>query len=188
MADVLGKSGRGESGPSPFSATSEIAVGRLIRARGNRGELIAEIYSSHPNRAEELKNVTLDLEGRRVSAAVEQVWYHGGTPVLKFAGIDSIDDAEDWAGADILVPESERVQAEAGEFFYSDLIGCTVVADRTIGVVAGIEDYGSAPLLKVHAEDGREILVPFALSICREVDVAAKVIRVDLPDGLLDLP
>jgi len=119
---------------------------------------------------------------------VEQVWYHGGTPVLKFGGIDSIEAAEMWAGADILVPESERVQAEDGEFFYSDLIGCKVVADRLIGVVGGIEDYGSAPLLKVHAEGGREILIPFALSICREIDVAARVIRVVLPDGLLDLP
>ncbi len=188
MADVWGKPERGRSGLSLFSATSQIAVGRLIRARGNRGELIAEIYSSHPGRAEELKNVTLDLEGRRVSAAVEQVWYHGGTPVLKLGGIDSIDDAEMWAGADILVPETERVHAEEGEFYYSDLIGCKVIADQPVGVVAAIEDYGSAPLLKVETLDGREILIPFALSICREIDIVERVIRIDAPEGLLDLP
>jgi ribosomal 30S subunit maturation factor RimM len=55
------------------------------------------------------------------------------------------------------------------------------------GVVRGVEDYGGTPLLKVEAVDGREILVPFARAICREIDVAGKVIRVQLPAGLLDL-
>ncbi len=54
-------------------------------------------------------------------------------------------------------------------------------------MVTGVEDYGGPPLLEVEAEDGREILVPFARSICREIDVAAKVIRVELPEGLLEL-
>ncbi len=55
-----------------------------------------------------------------------------------------------------------------------------------MGVVSGVEDYGGPPLLKVEAADGREILVPFARAICREIDVAAKIIRVELPEGLLD--
>ena len=165
----------------------EIAVGRLIRARGNRGELIAEIYSSHPNRADELKTVTLDRAGQRLTAVVEQVWYHDGKPVLKFAGIDSIGQAEEWSGADILVPESERVAAEEGEYYHSDLIGCSVVADRPIGVVTGVEEFGGPPLLKVAALDGREILIPFARSICKEIDVAGKVIRAEVPEGLLEL-
>jgi ribosomal 30S subunit maturation factor RimM len=56
-----------------------------------------------------------------------------------------------------------------------------------IGTVRGIEDFGGALLLAVEAEDGREILVPFARSICKEIDVAAKVIRADVPEGLLEL-
>jgi 16S rRNA processing protein RimM len=131
--------------------------------------------------------VVLESEGRQRPSEIEQVWNHDGRPVFKFAGIDSISDAEVWAGADILVPESERVQPEAGEYSHADLIGCSVVTDRPIGVVKGIEEYGGPPLLKIEALDGREILVPFARAICREIDVAAKVIRVELPEGLLDL-
>lgn len=169
-----------------------IEVGRLVRARGNRGELIGEIYSSRPDRALELKNVTLRVTspngGRECAAAIEAVWFHDGRPVFKFSGIDSIEQAEAWAGADMLVPDAERVRAEEGEFYYSDLIGCTVVGAQPIGIVKGIEEYGGPPLLKVEAADGREILIPFARSICREIDVAAKVIRVELPEGLLELP
>ena len=59
---------------------------------------------------------------------------------------------------------------------------------KPIGVVTGVEEYGGPPLLQVEAADGREILIPFARSICREIDVAAKIIRVELPEGLLELP
>jgi len=164
-----------------------VAVGRVIRPRGNRGELIAEIYSSQPGRAEKLREVTLELGGRAQAFAVEEVWSHDGKPIFKFAGIDSIDDASEWAGADILVPDSERVRPEEGEYSHADLIGCSVVGDRPIGTVSGIEEYGGPPLLKVAVEDGRDVLIPFAKAICREIDVERKTIRVELPEGLLEL-
>ena len=170
---------------------AEVAVGKLFRTRGIRGELLAEIYSLKPGRADELKTVTLDLNGRRREAVVERVWVHDGRTVFKFAGIDSMDQAAEWAGADILVPEAERVRAEEGEFFHVDLIGCAVVgtdAAEPIGVVMAVEEFGGPPLLKVETPAGRQILIPFALSICRDIDVAAKRIWVELPDGLLDLP
>ena len=165
-----------------------IAVGRLIRPRGNRGELIAEIYSSKPDRAEKLVNVTLDLNGRARLFAVEQVWFHDGKPIFKLAGIDSIDDAAEWAGADMLVPDSERALPEQGEFSHAELIGCALVCGEPVGTVVGIEEFGGPPLLRVKRQDGREILVPFAKAICREIDVENKVIRAELPEGLLELP
>jgi 16S rRNA processing protein RimM len=165
-----------------------ITVGRLFRVRGNRGELVGEIYSSQFGRAEKLKQVVLEVEGRRRPCEVERVWNHDGRPVFKFTGIDSISEAEPWAGADVLVSEAERAMPEAGEYSHADLIGCNVVADQVrIGVVKGVEEFGGPPLLKVDREDGREILVPFARAICREIDVGAKIIRVELPEGLLDL-
>ncbi len=157
----------------------------MFRARGNRGELLSEIYSSRPGRAEELKEVTLEVDGRRRNAMVERVWFHDGRTILKFAGIDSISQAEEWAGADILVPETERVEAAEGEFFHADLIGCQEVGVGPVGVVKAVEDYGAAPLLNVETPDGREVLIPFVRSICREIDVAGKTIRVELPEGLV---
>ncbi len=117
---------------------------------------------------------------------VEETWRHDGRPVFKFEGIDSISDAEKWEGAEMLVPASEVEPPEEGAFSYADLVGCKVVGDAEVGVVTEVEEYGGAPLLKVEAADGREILIPFARSICKEIDVASKTIRVELPEGLLE--
>ncbi len=165
-----------------------VAVGRLFRARGIRGELTGEIYSSQPGRAEKLKDVVLELaDGKTRPSQVERIWWHDGRPVFKFAGIDSISAAEHWAGADLLVADSEREQPEEGAFSHADLIGCVLWnGEVKAGVVRAVEDYGGGPLLDVQLEDGRDVLVPFARSICKEIDVAAKTFRAELPEGLLD--
>jgi 16S rRNA processing protein RimM len=185
-----------------------ILVGRLLRARGIRGELVGEIYSSQPGRAEKLKTVRLAVGDRQRTAEVERVWNHDGRPVFKFAGIDSMTEAEAWSGADVLVSEDQRELPESGAYSHEALIGCTLIAFREdgalsgadcseagcslaaeppIGVVTGVQDFGGPTLLLVEDAGGREIMVPFAKAICREIDVEAKIIRVKLPEGLLDL-
>ena len=170
--------------------TQWIAIGRLFRTRGIRGELTGELDSRQPGREAGLKELTLERDGRRRLVRVEEVWRHSGRPVFKFEGIDSISDAEPWEGAAILAPEPEVVEPGEGEYSHATLVGSQVVALQTgaaIGVVRGVEEYGGPPLLKVETVDGREILIPFAREICRTIDAAAKVIGVELPDGLLEL-
>jgi len=166
-----------------------ILVGRILRERGRIGELTAEIYSSQPGRAEKLKDLLLSLGGLKRPVQVERLWYHDGRPVFKFLGIDSISDAERWRGAELLAPENERVRPEQGEYTHADLIGCelTSVEEQPLGVVRGIEEYGGQTLLRVEKRAGGEMLVPFAKAICREIDVARKIIRAELPEGLADL-
>ena len=164
-----------------------ISVGRILRERGRIGELTAEIYSSQPGRAEKLKDVLLALGGLKRPVQVERLWYHNGRPVFKFFGIDSISDAQAWRGADLLAPESERARPQEGEYSHADLIGCEIWAPQPLGIVRGVEDYGSQILLRVEKTAGGEMLVPFAKAICREIDVARKVIRAELPEGLAEL-
>ena len=165
-----------------------VAVGRILRERGRIGELTAEIYSSQPGRAEKLKDVVLSLAGLKRPVQVERLWYHNGRPVFKFFGIDSISDAERWRGADLLAPESERARPEPGEYSHADLIGCEIWAPCSRwAIVRGIEDYGSQILLRVEKTAGGEMLIPFVKAICREIDVARKIIRVELPEGLAEL-
>ena len=167
-----------------------IPVGRILRERGRIGELTAEIYSSQPGRAEKLKRVVLGLGGLKREVQVERLWHHNGRPVFKFFGIDSISDAEVWRGAELLAPESERARPEQGEYSHADLIGCELwsFADQQpLGTVRGIEEYGGQTLLRVEKSGGGEMLVPFANAICREIDVARRVIRAELPEGLAEL-
>jgi 16S rRNA processing protein RimM len=166
-----------------------VVIGRLTKTRGRRGELLAEFDSADPDRLNRLKSVLLTLGAKRETFPIEEIWDHSGRLVVKFEGIDSINDAEHWERAEILVPREEVAPPQDGAYSHQDLVGCKVEhAGFEIGVVQGVEEYGGPPLLQVEAPDGREILIPFAKAICKDIDVAGKRIRVELPEGLLDLP
>ena len=114
---------------------------------------------------------------------------HGDQLIFKFKGVDTISDAERLAGADVSIPIDQRAEPPEGEYFQSDLVGCEVVdsAGRPLGVVSDFQETGGAPLLEVNTPDGRELLIPFAKSICTRIDVPARRIEVQLPEGLESL-
>jgi 16S rRNA processing protein RimM len=166
---------------SPESAWVTVAL--LGKTRGNRGELTAVSLSSKPERFENLQEVWLFGTGERYE--VEFTWFHDSTLIFKFRGIDSISDAERLSGSEVRVPFSERVALDPGEFFESDIVGCEVFDRRTgksLGIVREWQDGGGAGVLAVG-----DLLIPFARSICVEIDPAARRIAVELPEGLEDL-
>lgn len=161
-----------------------VTVALLGKTRGNRGEITALALSSKPERYQSLGEVYLFGAGDRYE--VESAWFHDSTLVLKFRGVDTISDAEKLVGAEVRVPASQRVALEPGEFFESDLVGCDVVERATgasLGRVAKLDDAGGSGLLIV--ESG--LMIPFARSICIDIDPAARRITVELPAGLKDL-
>jgi 16S rRNA processing protein RimM len=164
-----------------------VTVAVLGKPRGNRGEVTAEALSSKPERYQLLKDVyVFPSPSGWERLAVEEVWVHGEVLIFKFAGIDSISEAEKLRGAEVRVPWSERMPLEPGEYFQSDLLGCEVVDNRSgasLGRVTGWNDGGGAGLLVL--EDGA--LIPFVRSICVEIDPARKRIGVHLPEGLKEL-
>ena len=112
--------------------------------------------------------------------------------ILKFAGVGSISEAEQLVGDDVMIPSAERQQLPGGMYYLGDLLGCRVINyEQEIGHVADWEDTGGGLLLHVEPIDkaaaGDEILIPFAEEICSKIDVAARVIEVRLPEGLLGL-
>jgi 16S rRNA processing protein RimM len=137
-----------------------------------------------------LKNVQVRLvDGTDLAIKLERAWEHKGDWVLKFQGIDSREAAERLRGAELWVAPEERGQLAEGEYFQSDLLGCQVVengTEKSLGVVRGWQQYGGPPLLKVEREGG-EVLIPFVNAICRDIDLDARLIRVELPEGLLEL-
>jgi len=166
--------------------TAWITVALLGKPRGNRGELTAIALSSQPERFQELREVLLAGPDRSMPLEVESTWFHDGVLIFKFRGVDSISDAELLARFEVRIPQSERIALDPGEFFESDLIGCAIVDHRSgesLGRVSGWQDAGGSGLLVV---DG-DWLIPFARSICVEIDPAARRIAVELPEGLKDL-
>ena len=151
---------------------------------------MAESLGSEPERFSAGLKATLlsSLDagsGRPVE--LERAWTHQDQLVLKFVGIDSRTEAESLHGRFLCIPEEDRPPLEEGQVYLSDLIGCEVRAvadDRRIGQVTGFQEIGPSVLLEV---DGPDFLVPYVPEICREVDLAGRVIRVELPEGLEDL-
>ena len=158
----------------------------LTRVRGIRGEFVALPLSYHQERFENLGRVYLFGAGPEAAAReVEWVRTAGRSMLIKFHGIDSIEEAEPWRGAEVRLPIEERLKLEPGEFYHSDLIGCEVIERRTgqsLGNVTGWNDGGASGLLEVG-----DLWIPFARSICVTIDIAAKRIEVELPEGLKDL-
>ena len=110
-----------------------------------------------------------------------------GRAVLKLRGINSISDAEKWIGAELRIPVQELAPLEEGVFYTFQLKGCSVYSgDECLGTVTDVLDSGGTEILKVERDD-KEILIPFAQSYLKEIDLARKRIDVDLPEGLQDL-
>lgn len=164
-----------------------VAIARIVRSRGLRGELVAEVLTDFPERFKGLETVTAVLpSGARRELKVEKAWFQNERIVLKFDGIDSIEAAEVLRDSDICVSESDAVELEDGEFFDWQLEGCEAVTveGETLGTVKELMRTGGTEILVI--EGGRGYLVPFAESICIEVDLENKRIVVDPPEGLLE--
>jgi 16S rRNA processing protein RimM len=172
--------------------TQFVAVARIARPQGRRGEVAADVLSDFPERFPSLRRVFLrDPGGSPESMRVEDVWPHKGRVVLKFEGVDSIDQAERLRGREVLVPRSERAPLGEHQYWVSDLEGCRVLVERDgamreVGCVVGVDSSGGSDVLRVESPRG-EVLIPLAQEICRRIDTESKLIVIDPPENLLEL-
>ncbi|HYY42624.1 MAG TPA: ribosome maturation factor RimM [Pyrinomonadaceae bacterium] len=168
-----------------------IAVARVVKPRGIRGEVVAELLTDFPERFDDLAElIAVTPAGTRRTLALEDSWLHAGRIVLKFAGYDTPEAARELVGYELTVPDSDAVELDTDEYYDWQLIDCRVVtvAGDELGRVREVLHAGAAPVLIIEdATRRREHLIPLAASICVEIDIAAKLIRVDPPEGLLEL-
>jgi len=164
-------------------------VGRIARAHGIRGQVIVNLETDFPE--ERFKpGATLYTErgGAVTPLTLTTVRFQNGRPVIGLEGVDTMNDAETYAGLELRVPREWLAALPDGMFYHHDLVGCRVVTrgGEDVGVVEGVEGTLGGSRLVV---DGgtKEILIPLVNEICRTIDVAGKRIVIDPPDGLLDL-
>ena len=191
-----------------------VLVARILRARGNKGEVAAELLTDFAQRLTKLQEVFVGhaegkIEPRRMP--LKSCWLsqnHRGQAVFHFEGVTSITEAERFRGLEVLLPFEQRVVLPAGQYFVSDLIGCSVFETPTssrvvssspcslaeapslLGKVRDVqfpgENITGTPLLEVETSRG-EMLIPLAVDICKKIDTSERRIEVELPEGLRDL-
>ncbi|MGB9121336.1 MAG: ribosome maturation factor RimM [Candidatus Angelobacter sp.] len=175
-----------------------VTIARVAKTQGRHGEVAATLLTDFPELFETRRKLfafgdsgragqgdAVDPDRRKLE--LEEHWFHKGMVVLKFAGVDSISDAETLVGSEIQIPRSERAALGGDEFYVSDLVGCTVSdSGREIGRIKDVQfGSGEAPLLVIQGE--KEYLVPFAAAYIEKIALEQKRLEMKLPEGLLEL-
>lgn len=166
-----------------------VAVARIVKTRGVRGEVVGELLTDFPERFAQIENlIAVKPNGERAMLEIENLWFHDARLVLKFKHYDSPETARELVRFELCVPESECVELEEDEFYEWQLIGCCVetVDNLHIGTVREVLQTGAAPILLIE-NSGREHLIPLVEKICVEIDIEHKLIRVDAPEGMLEI-
>lgn len=170
------------------NASNRIAVGVIRKSHGVRGEANVEPWTDSPDRFSELTRVTLvsPENDRTRDAVIEHARPHGDRALVKFAGIATPEEIALLRGWTIEIPENQARALAPDEYFQHHLVGLHLVdsGGNDRGEVVEVYEGGGGVLLNVKRKDGKKYEVPFAVSICREVDVAGGKIVVDLPEGI----
>ena len=169
-----------------------VTIARIQKTQGRVGEVFAELFTDFPERFEQRHHLyVLPEKGERRELELEDHWFHKGGVVLKFQGIETIDDAEQLLRSEVQLPRQDRAQLEEGATYVSDLVGCELFEihgseARKVGVVADVDfSAGEAPLLVVKGD--KEYLVPYVEGFLKSADFQGKRIEMVLPQGMLDL-
>lgn len=165
-----------------------VAIASIVRTRGLKGEVVADILTDFPERFETLDTVIgVTPGGDRTELIIERSWFQNNRVILKIAGFDSVERGEELRNIEICVPESEAVELETGEYFDWQLKGCIVedLKGEMLGRVRELMRTGGTEILVVAGQE-KDYLVPFAESICVDVDIDKKIIKIDPPEGLLE--
>jgi 16S rRNA processing protein RimM len=164
------------------------SIARIIKSRGIRGEVAAELLTDFPERFSSLHQVRIFKEGREFLEQLEKHWFQKGRIILKFQGRDRPEEVEELIGGELQIEDDHRVSLPQGSYFHSDLMECRILeGEVSLGSVTGILETGSEGCnLVVTTLEGKEFQIPLVKEFVSKVDVEEKVIRVELPPGLTD--
>ncbi len=182
------------------AAPAWVLLARLIRPHGRRGELVAEVLTDFPERFHERKRVYLIPPERTATrpreVQLENFWFLRSRVVLKFHGIESINEADSLRGCEVAIPRTERAPLDPGSVYVGDLIGCTVFdwnqAGAEVGQVVDVDRGSSNTDLFVLCRPGlrgaaAEAFIPFVREYLVRIDLPARRIEMRLPEGLLEI-
>lgn len=171
-------------------ALGRVTVGKIVKTQGRKGEVFAKFLTDFPHRFEKLKTVHLHHpQSTHACLAIAGTWLHKGGVVLKFDGINTMDEAEKLIGFEIQIEPFEVMSLPADTYYQHNLVGCEVLDESgmLIGRIVSTEDFSGNTLLVLRLENGKEVYIPAAKGFLPKIDIENKRITANLPRELLEL-
>lgn len=163
-----------------------LQVGVISSTHGVRGEVKVFPTTDDPRRFLDLKKVMLDTGTERISLEISSVRFFKKLVIVKFKGIDNINEIERYKGKGLLVSRKDAVELEEDEYFIADLVGMEVVTeDGERGVLKDVLTTGANEVYVIEFETLGEVLVPAIRQCILDVDVENARMKVYLPEGLV---
>lgn len=164
-----------------------LRVGVITSTHGIRGEVKVFPTTDDVNRFKTLKQVILDTGKEYLDLEIEGVKFFKQYAILKFKGIDNINDIEKYKGKDLLVTRDNAVKLEEDEYFIFDILGSKVISDEgnELGELTEVLTTAANDVYVVKTKEGKEILIPSIEECILDVDTENKEIKVHLLPGLL---
>ncbi len=167
--------------------TDYFQVGAIIRTHGVKGEVKVFPTTDDVNRFKKLKEVILEPEAENITLKIQSVRFQKNLVIIKFKGIDDINDVEKYVKKNIYVTRENAVKCEEDEFFIADLIGLQAVDENgdNIGTLVDVITTGANDVY-VLKNDDKEILVPAIKECILDVSIEEQKITIHLMKGLVD--
>lgn len=165
-----------------------LQVGAITQTHGLKGEVKVFPTTDDVNRFKKLKNVLLDTGKENIELEIESVKFFKQYVILKFKGIDNINDVEKYKGKSLFVTRENAVKLKKNEYFITDMIGMKVITDeeKDFGVLKEVMQTGANDVYVVETVDGKEVLLPAIKQCILEVDIENQLMKVHIMKGLLD--
>lgn len=166
----------------------KLRVGRITATHGLKGELKVYPTTDNPDRFLELSRVYLDYRGIYRELTIEKVRFFKQLVIVKFEGLDRIEDVMDFRQLDLYVAREDAKPLAEDEWYIGDIIGMEVFTEdgQRLGVIRDVLQNGANDNYIVKTE-GKDVLIPAIRQCICEVSLADNRMTVHLLDGLLDL-
>ena len=171
-----------------FKMEKLLKVGVISSTHGLKGEVKVFPTTDDVKRFRQLKEVLLDAGDEKPVLQIEQVKFFKQFVILKFKGIDDIEDVQKYKGKDLLVTRENAVKLKKDEYFIADLIGVGVISDDNSlrGILKDVIQTGANDVYVIDLEDGRQLLLPAIKECVLMVDLDENIMKIHVLDGLLD--
>lgn len=165
-----------------------LQVGVITQTHGLKGEVKVFPTTDDVNRFKKLENVLLDTGKENIELEIEGVKFFKQYVILKFKGINNINDIERYKGKSLLVTRENAVKLKKNEYFIVDMIGMKVITDeeKEFGILKEVMATGANDVYVVETREGKEVLLPAIKQCILDIDIENQIMKVHIMKGLLD--